>query len=62
MYGSPTKYDVTLFQVTLTEAAVDVGWTVDHLVDDALRHVGLTLALCPRVFVANAKPDPFRVR
>jgi hypothetical protein len=59
-YGSPTRYDITLYRVTLTAFGVAHGWTVESLCDDALGYAGLTLASCPRADL-NAPPehDPF---
>ena len=35
---------------------------VDALCDDALQHVGLTLASCPRNTEVSSIPAPFRLR
>jgi hypothetical protein len=59
IYGSPSKYDITIYRVTLTDHGAKKGWSVDSLCDDALQHVGLTLATCPRVELTSTKPDPF---
>jgi hypothetical protein len=59
-YGSPTRYEITLYRVTLTAIAVENGWTVDSLCDDALGHAGLTLANCPRAnLTVPPEHDPF---
>ena len=61
VYGTPSKYDITIYRATVTAAGQDLGWTVDALCDDALQHAGLTLATCPRAeLVAPPRPDPFR--
>ena len=60
MYGTPSKYDITIYRVTVTEAGAKAGWTVESLCDDALKFVDLTLASCPRTSLSTAKPDPFR--
>ena len=60
IYGSPNKYDITIYRATVTERAQQAGWTVEALCDDALRFVDLTLATCPRTQLASVKPDPFR--
>lgn len=57
-YGTPTKYEITLYRVTVTAAGVDEGWTVASLTDEALGFGGLSLAQCPRATV-NAPPRPF---
>lgn len=63
VYGTPGKYDITIYRVTTTEHGRSTGWTVESLCDDALRHAGLTLATCPRAaLVAPPAPDPFRRR
>jgi hypothetical protein len=59
-YGSPTRYEITLYRVTLTPYGVDNGWTVEKLCDDALEHAGLSLANCPRAALAHPPDhDPF---
>jgi hypothetical protein len=58
-YGMPTKYEITLFQVTLSQAGIDAGMSAEGLADEALAFGGLTLAKCPRASV-SAPPKPFR--
>lgn len=61
VYGTPSKYDITIYRVTTTEKGRAAGWTMESLCDDALQHAGLTLATCPRAaLVAPPRPDPFR--
>ncbi len=63
VYGTPGKYDITIYRVTTTDEGRSGGWTVDRLCDDALQHAGLTLATCPRAaLVTPPTPDPFRRR
>ena len=63
VYGTPNKYDITIYRVTITSAGRDAGWTVEALCDDALQYADLTLATCPRAaLVAPPSPDPFRRR
>lgn len=57
-YGTPTKYEITVYRVTVTAAGVDEGWTVASLTDEALGFGGLTLAQCPRATV-HTPPRPF---
>ena len=59
VYGTPSKYDITIYRVTVTEHGVKKGWSVQSLCDDALKHVDLTLASCPRTAIAAPPPDPF---
>jgi hypothetical protein len=54
-YGTPTRYEITVYRVTVTSLGQERGWTVNSLSDDALRFGGLTLAECPR---AQLKPPP----
>lgn len=63
VYGSPTRYDITIYRATITAGGADAGWTVEMLCDDALQYAGLTLASCPRAELA-APPivDPFKRR
>ena len=58
-YGTPTKYEITLYRVTITRFGQDNGWSVELLSDEALGYGGLTLAECPRAAL-NAPPKPFR--
>ena len=60
VYGTPSKYDITIYRATVTELGLDAGWTVDSLCDDALQYADLTLASCPRTTLTNPSPDPFR--
>jgi hypothetical protein len=57
-YGTPTKYEITLYRVSVTAAGLAAGWTVASLTDEALRFGGLTLAECPRATV-NPPPRPY---
>ena len=54
-YGTPTRYEITLYRVTVTSLGAAAGWTVASLCDEALGFGGLTLATCPR---AALKPPP----
>jgi hypothetical protein len=58
-YGTPTKYEITIYRVTITKPGADLGWTVQSISDEALSFGGLTLAMCPRaeMFVP---PKPYR--
>jgi hypothetical protein len=60
IYGSPSKYDITIYRVTITDHGAASGWSLDRLCDDALQYADLTLAACPRTSLSSAKPDPFR--
>jgi hypothetical protein len=60
-YGLPTRYEITIFRVTVSQQGDAVGWTVESLCDEALGYGGLTLATCPRASLA-APPRPFRFR
>jgi hypothetical protein len=57
-YGTPTKYEITLYRVSITAAGVADGLTVASLTDEALGFGGLTLAQCPRATV-NDPPQPY---
>ena len=58
-YGTPTRYELTIFRVTITSAGTKQGWTVEALCDEALSFGGLTLANCPRTHL-TPPPQPFR--
>jgi hypothetical protein len=61
-YGAPTRYEITIYRVTLTSYGVRGGWSIDSLCDDALVYAGLTLASCPRAALPRPPEfDPFRL-
>jgi len=57
-YGTPTRYEITIYRATITSAGTQQGWTVERLCDEALAFGGLTLADCPRTNLAPP-PRPF---
>ncbi|MGN6598060.1 MAG: hypothetical protein ACTHMW_02065 [Actinomycetes bacterium] len=58
-YGTPTRYEITIYRATVTRFGSEHGWTVETLCDEALGFGGLTLADCPRARLAPP-PPPFR--
>ena len=60
-YGIPTRYEITIFRVTISELGDAAGWTVESLCNEALGYGGLTLDTCPRASLAPP-PRPFRFR
>jgi hypothetical protein len=58
-YGVPTRYEITIYRATITGAGQQLGWTVESLCDEALRHGDLSLATCPRADLAPP-PQPLR--
>jgi hypothetical protein len=58
-YGTPTKYEITIYRVTITKLGATDGWTVASLSDEALGFGDLTLDQCPRAALAEP-PRPFR--
>lgn len=59
-YGAPTRYDITIYRVTVTEHGQQAGWSVDRICNDALGYAGLTLATCTRAELRNPPVvDPF---
>jgi hypothetical protein len=60
-YGSPTRYDITIFRATITQHGAGLGWGVETLCDEALGFGGFTLAECPRAEL-TPPPKPFRIR
>jgi hypothetical protein len=58
-YGTPTKYEITIYRVTITRFGHEQGWTVESLCDEALGFGDLSLAQCPRAQL-TAPPQPFR--
>src|SRR5206468_10713337 len=59
-YGTPTRYEITIYRCTITTFGQLSGWTVETLCDDALAYGGLTLATCPRADLKEP-PRPFRM-
>ena len=59
VYGTPTRYAITIFRATISAAGAAAGWTVEVLCDEALSFGGYSLADCPR---ANLKPPPRHFR
>ena len=61
IYGSPTRYDITLYRATVTAHGISLGWTVESLCNDALGYAGLTLPTCTRAELTNPpSADPFK--
>ncbi len=58
-YGTPTRYEITIYRVTVTRLGTARGWTVESLCNEALGFGGLDLAICPRASL-TAPPKPFR--
>ena len=54
-YGTPTRYAITIYRVTITTFGEGAGWSVESLCDEALGFGGYSLADCPR---ADLKPPP----
>lgn len=57
-YGTPTRYEITLYRATITKMGTEMGWTVVKLCDEALAFGGLDLATCPRASLSSP-PKPF---
>lgn len=60
-YGTPTRYSITIYRVTITAEGTRAGYSVDRLTDEALHYGGLRLADCPRAVLAPP-PPAFRMR
>lgn len=58
-YGTPTRYELTIYRVTITRRGQELGWGVESLTDEALGLGDLTLAECPRAEL-KAPPRPMR--
>ena len=59
VYGATTRFEVTLYRVTVTQAGTAAGWTVESLCNEPLGYGGLTLGTCPRAQM-QPPPKPFR--
>ena len=60
VHGQTTRYEVTLYRVTVTPEGTAEGWTVEKLCDEPLGYGGLSLATCPRAQM-TPPPKPFRL-
>lgn len=58
-YGTPTKYEITIYRITVTRFGTEAGFTVETMTDAALLFGGLTLAECPRATLSSP-PEPFK--
>jgi hypothetical protein len=58
-YGTPTKYEITIYRVSITRRGTELGLTVQGLTDEALTYGELTLSDCPRASI-QPPPKPFR--
>jgi hypothetical protein len=58
-YGVPTRYEITIFRVTITAHGTQAGWVIETLCNEALGYGGLTLSTCPRADLSGS-PPPFR--
>lgn len=58
-YGTPTRYEITIYRATVTTVGTEAGWTVESLCDEPLSFGGLRLATCPRATLRQP-PKPFR--
>jgi hypothetical protein len=54
-YGTPTRYQITIYRCTLTLYGLGHGFTVETLCNEALGFGGLDLDSCPQ---ADLKPPP----
>ncbi len=59
-YGTPTRYEITIYRATITQLGTISGWTVESLCDEALGFAGLDLATCPRAALSQP-PPPYRM-
>ncbi len=59
-YGTPTRYDITIYRATVTNLGQEHSYTVETLVDEALGYGGLNLASCPRADL-QPPPPPFKM-
>ena len=59
VHGATTRYEVTLYRVTVTPEGTAMGWTVEKICDEPLGYGGLSLATCPRAQM-SPPPKPFR--
>ena len=62
-YSMPIRDYITIYRVTVTEAGIEAGFTVESLCDDALHYGGLTFNDCARAdLMEPPRADPFHAR
>ena len=57
-YGTPRRYEITIYRVTITEHGHTAGWSIPRLCNEVLSAGGLTLDACPRAAL-KTPPAPF---
>jgi hypothetical protein len=55
IYGTPTRYEITIYRASVTRHGAASGWSISALCDEALSYGALSLATCPR---ASLRPPP----
>ncbi len=55
-YGTPSRYEITLYRVTVTKFGSEHGWSVATLCDEALSFGRLSLDQCPRAKLTTPPP------
>jgi hypothetical protein len=55
-YGTPTRYAITIYRVTITTEGSQEGFHVTSLTDEALGFGDLTLSSCPRAQLQAPPP------
>ena len=60
-YGTPTRYEITVFRATVTAYGTREGWDVVRLCDEAFAFADLTLDRCPRAPLTEP-PKAFKLR
>jgi hypothetical protein len=60
-YGTPSRFEITIYRATITTVGTEAGWTVSRMCDEALAFGGLSLRTCPRADL-HEPPRPFLFR
>ena len=60
-YGTPSRFEITIYRATITTVGTEAGWTVTKMCDEALAFGGLSLRTCPRAELVEP-PRPFLFR
>lgn len=60
-YGTPSRFEITIYRATITNSGTMQGWTVTKMCDEALAYGGLSLRTCPRAELVDP-PRPFLFR
>ncbi|NHC12548.1 hypothetical protein [Motilibacter deserti] len=57
-HGTPSRFETTVYRVSVTVHGTELGWSVSSLCDETLGFGGTDLASCPRAALVAARRVP----